>query len=721
MKGKSTRNSLQPGYKLHWYEIKSVLGQGGFGITYLATDLNLHRDVAIKEYLPIELAVRENDSSVHPVSETQSHQYNWGLERFITEARILAKFKHPNIVQVQAVFEENNTGYIVMQYEHGQSLHEKLAEKETMDESELLQIVLPVLDGLELVHDAGFIHRDLKPDNIFIQTDGNPILLDFGSARQAFGDRTKTLTSMVSPGYAPYEQYHSKSDEQGPWTDIYGLGATLYRAIAGVSPQSAIERSKAILETSRDIYVPAIELGKDRYSETFLAAIDHALQFRYKDRPQSVAEWRREFDVSANMSTFKLSVSPTERHTQPGTQLRSQKTRSKRTFTLLTILTLLAALGLFGYSNDTVINKTINSILDRKTEGIAEQAAEETKQIQQDLEKERRVAEVLIKQEKHQEITRLLQAAHEDFKMGKFLQPANHNALEKYSNILEIDPDNQDAINGKQQISLHFLDSAEQAINDQAFHQAGDYLNQAELVEPDSARVKLVHAQLLEEMAIQERLSLDKEKKKLQQQREDELQKKRQEEEEHQRQLALSQNLQQEERERLEQERLRQKKYEREVETRRREKVQHQQQELEKNVSYNRFLYEAQQALNINNLDLAFLKYEQSLQIFPAREEALKGQQRVRAIQSICQRILGEWLWFNGGLTTFFADGTVTGKHHVLPGNNGSWECADPTKRRFIIKWNQGGWINKLTLSGDGKRLDGTNQEGSAVSGRRKK
>ena len=183
MKGKSTRNSLQPGYKLHWYEIKTILGQGGFGITYLATDLNLHRDVAIKEYLPTELAIRGDDSSVHPVSETQSHQYSWGLERFITEARILAKFKHPNIVPVQAVFEENNTGYMVMQYEHGQSLQEKLADNNAMDESELLEIVLPVLDGLELIHDAGIIHRDLKPDNIFIQTDGNPILLDFGSAR----------------------------------------------------------------------------------------------------------------------------------------------------------------------------------------------------------------------------------------------------------------------------------------------------------------------------------------------------------------------------------------------------------------------------------------------------------------------------------------------------------------------------------------------------------
>lgn len=713
MKGKSTRNSLRPGYKLHWYEIKSVLGQGGFGITYLATDLNLHRDVAIKEYLPIELAVREDDSSVHPVSETKSHQYTWGLERFISEARILAKFKHPNIVPVQAVFEENNTGYIVMQYEHGQSLQEKLTDNMTMDEPELLKIVLPVLDGLEMVHDACFIHRDLKPDNIFIQTDGNPVLLDFGSARQALGERTKTLTSMVSPGYAPYEQYHSKSDEQGPWTDIYGLGATIYRVIAGIAPQSAIDRSKAILETSRDIYVPAVELGKYRYSEKFLAAIDHAMQFNYKDRPQSIAEWRQEFNVTANTQTFKLSMSPTEQRTQLGTQLPSQQAYSKKTFISFTVLILLAAVGLFAYKNDIVIYKYITSILDHKTENIVVQTTEETKQIQQDMENKRRTTEVLIEQEKQQKIARILQAAREDFEMGRFLKPVDHNALEKYSTILEIDPDNHDAIKGKQQISIHFLDSAEQALNDQALHQADAYLNKAELVEPDSARVKLVRAQLLEERARQERISLNKEKEKLQ--------KKMQEEEEQQRQLALNQKQEQSERERLQQERLRQKEREREVEAKRIEKEQYQQQELEKRSSYNRFLYEAQQALNMNNLDLALLKYEQSLQLFPASKEALEGQERVRAIQSICQRVLGEWLWFNGGLTTFFADGTVTGEHRILPGNNGKWECADPAKRRFIVKWNQGGWINELTLSGDGKRLDGTNQEGSSVSGRRKK
>lgn len=213
---KTHRNSLKPGYKLQWYEIKEILGQGGFGITYLAHDTNLDTEVAIKEYLPTELAVRDDNASVHPVSEAQQSDYSWGLERFISEARTLNRFNHPNIVRVLAVFEENNTGYLVMPYEQGESLQAILKRNKTLPESELLEILLPVIDGLEEVHAAGFIHRDIKPDNIFVRTNGSPVLLDFGSARQALGEVTRTLTSFVSPGYAPYEQYYSKSDQQGP-------------------------------------------------------------------------------------------------------------------------------------------------------------------------------------------------------------------------------------------------------------------------------------------------------------------------------------------------------------------------------------------------------------------------------------------------------------------------------------------------------------------------
>lgn len=296
MSEEKLRNSLRPGHKLHWYQIEKVLGQGGFGITYLAYDSNLDHHVAIKEYLPMELAVREGDFSVYPASHAQDDRYRWGLDRFLAEARTLAKFKHPAIVRVLSVFESNNTAYMVMEYQEGRSLQQILERRRTLPEPELAAITRPLLDGLELIHASGFIHRDVKPSNIFVHDNGHPVLLDFGSARQALGEQTQTLTSVVSPGYAPFEQYYSKSDRQGPWTDIYGLGATLYRSISGLQPMAAIDRSEAILKAERDVFVTASEIGEGRYSPTFLAAVDASLHFNEKKRPQTIAEWRALFD-----------------------------------------------------------------------------------------------------------------------------------------------------------------------------------------------------------------------------------------------------------------------------------------------------------------------------------------------------------------------------------------------------------------------------------------
>ena len=235
------RLALPPGRSLHWYTIDGVLGQGGFGITYLAHDPNLDQPVAIKEYLPSELAVRSRDDSVHPASEKHLDNFRWGLELFLTEARILSRFEHPNIVRVLAIFEMNQTAYMVMRYESGSSLEQMLPANATLEESWVKRMVFPVIDGLSRVHESGFIHRDIKPGNLFIREDSAPVLIDFGSARQAMGHATRTLTTIVSPGYAPFEQYHAKSDRQGPWTDVYGLGATLYRAVTGVMPTLAMK------------------------------------------------------------------------------------------------------------------------------------------------------------------------------------------------------------------------------------------------------------------------------------------------------------------------------------------------------------------------------------------------------------------------------------------------------------------------------------------------
>jgi serine/threonine protein kinase len=287
-------HALPAGYRLHWYEIDTVLGQGGFGITYLAQDENLDQLVAIKEFLPTDLATRTRDSDVHPLSDGHTDTYGWGLNRFLTEARTLAKFRHPNIVRVLSVFEANNTAYMVMEYERGESLESALRGHRIAGEETLKGIVLALLNGLALVHDAGFIHRDIKPSNIYLREDGIPVLLDFGSARLALGVETRTLTSLVSPGYAPFEQYNTTrdSDKQGPWTDIYALGATMYRAITGQGPVDAAARANLLLDENRDPFQPCAQLAEGKCSAPFLHAIDRALAFKPAHRPQSVQAWR---------------------------------------------------------------------------------------------------------------------------------------------------------------------------------------------------------------------------------------------------------------------------------------------------------------------------------------------------------------------------------------------------------------------------------------------
>ena len=294
MSDRQSQHALPVGYQLHWFQIESILGVGGFGITYLARDGNLKRSVAIKEYLPSDLSVRKDDSTVEPVSENETETFGWGLDRFLSEARTLARFQHPNIVGVHSVFEANNTAYMVMEYEQGRSFGMVLRDPDSCREERLRDLLMPLLDGLEQVHEAGFVHRDIKPNNLFVRDDGSPVVLDFGSARQALGVETRTLTSLVSPGYAPFEQYNANrdGDKQGPWTDIYALGATLYRAVTGKGPVDALTRAGAILKGHKDVLIPATMAGAGRYSEHFLEAIDRALTFQPEARPQSIAEWR---------------------------------------------------------------------------------------------------------------------------------------------------------------------------------------------------------------------------------------------------------------------------------------------------------------------------------------------------------------------------------------------------------------------------------------------
>jgi len=280
----SAEIALPKGYALHEYQIEQTLGIGGFGLTYLATDSNLNLKVAIKEYLPGDLAQRGDDQSVRPKAESAFESFKWGLSRFLDESRTLASFRHPNIVRVLRFFEANRTAYMVMEFVSGEPLGEWIRSRRPLAQSAVLAIAGPLLDGLEVVHRAGYLHRDIKPSNIFIRDDGSPVLLDFGSARSSTSGAE--LTAIVTPGYAPIEQYHAHG-QQGAWSDLYAFGGVLYWMITGKRPVEAVARVR------QDMLPPAAQAAdRTRFSEELLAAVDWALTPHEESRPQSVSDFR---------------------------------------------------------------------------------------------------------------------------------------------------------------------------------------------------------------------------------------------------------------------------------------------------------------------------------------------------------------------------------------------------------------------------------------------
>ncbi len=278
---------LPPGTVLDkQYLIGRILGHGGFGITYIGFDLNLRMRVAVKEYLPRDQASRSGDSlTVRPFSGGAGEDFKLGMDKFLEEGRALARFvDHPNIISVINYFEANGTAYIVMRYMEGMSLMEHLnAKGGNLPVEETVRIATMMLDGLRAVHGAGLLHRDVKPHNIFITQDGVARLIDFGSARRAMGEQTHSLTKVVSDGYAPFEQYIHNGNE-GPWTDLYAVGATMYHCLAGRRPVSANERKMA------DSLKPLNSLPKSEIDKTLSDVVAKAMSLEPDGRFQNVDE-----------------------------------------------------------------------------------------------------------------------------------------------------------------------------------------------------------------------------------------------------------------------------------------------------------------------------------------------------------------------------------------------------------------------------------------------
>jgi serine/threonine protein kinase/HAMP domain-containing protein len=321
-RGGASPLALAPGTRLFEYRIDRVLGQGGFGITYLATDVHLKAQVAIKEYLPEEIAFRAGDHSVSPNAARHKDRYREGLEAFLVEARTLAALRHPAIVRVARFFEAHRTAYMVLEYEKGQPFKTWWPAHHTLGEAGLLERLLPLLDGLAAVHAAGFLHRDIKPDNIQVrEDDGRLVLLDFGSAGQALTAGGEAAV-IVTPGYAPLEQYGL--GDQGPWTDVYALSATLYWAVTGQKPPDAETRA-----ADPGAYRPVATVAIGSYGAAFLRAIDAALATDPRERPQDVPALRAAL-AAEHVGSLRLHEALSRDDTAPGALDGSADTQPSR-------------------------------------------------------------------------------------------------------------------------------------------------------------------------------------------------------------------------------------------------------------------------------------------------------------------------------------------------------------------------------------------------------
>ena len=316
------RYALPSGHRVGDYRIEGFLGAGSFGITYLATDERLGRRVAIKEYLPSDWAIRDAHGAVAAKTQRDDEDLRWGLERFAEEARALARFDHPNVVRVHRYFTAHDTGFLVMEYVDGGSLGDLLRRKGTLSEAEVERHVLPVLDGLEQLHEAGLLHRDIKPDNIAVRSDSSPVLVDFGAARHEVGARSRALTSLVTPRYSPLEQY-STSAKQSAATDLYAFAAVLYRCVTGSTPLDAADRSLG------EEQVPVSDAAKGAYSAGLLAAIDAALSPKMEDRPQSVGEFHALFPKEGHLAEVEAHSLDETRRDHEGTRSWRQDGRTR--------------------------------------------------------------------------------------------------------------------------------------------------------------------------------------------------------------------------------------------------------------------------------------------------------------------------------------------------------------------------------------------------------
>jgi len=340
------------------YEIIRELGSGGFGITYLANFIKLDAKVVIKEYFPNDLAHRDTNSTIIPSKSDEEDFYEKGKERFLLEAKTIAKFKHPYIVRIIDYFEENNTAYFVMEYEDGNSLEEWLQTHKNLTEDDILPIIVPILDALTEIHTQHIYHRDIKPDNIIMREDGVPLLIDFGAAKAS--DQQGSKASSFNPrtaSYAAPEQKTSISKYIGPYTDLYAIGALLHKVVTGKTPPTADDRSISRDNEDKDLYEPLADKTIKGFSKEFLASIDWCLEFKGKDRPQSAKELQKALMHKPEAIPEKEEVKSQEKKEKQNTPLQ-EKVESKKAkplvFIIIAVIVLIAGIVVYQVKEDNI-------------------------------------------------------------------------------------------------------------------------------------------------------------------------------------------------------------------------------------------------------------------------------------------------------------------------------------------------------------------------------
>ncbi len=343
------QHALQSETILDRYKIIRILGEGNFGITYLAEDMQLGLEVVIKEYFPNEFAIRSGDGTIAAKNKSLG-DFVKGMQRFKEEAKTLAKFSHPSIVKILGYFEENDTAYFVMEYEEGIDLSQYLKQQNrALNQEEILSIMIPILEGLKEVHKYKYLHRDIKPGNILLRTNKSPVLIDFGASKLAIGEASKSITSILTEGYAPLEQYSTDVKQQGPFTDIYATAAVMYKMIKGEVPTSAQTRSYSLLSGGEDPYKLLSSLKLSKYDNSFLKAIDHALNINANKRPQNVQEFQA--DIAGKLKTVeKLKLETVDKK-------QNSSKKSNNGLVIFSIVLLLMIGGYIFLNQNNVVNE----------------------------------------------------------------------------------------------------------------------------------------------------------------------------------------------------------------------------------------------------------------------------------------------------------------------------------------------------------------------------